>query len=259
MLIDVRHSLIIEALQTSGSIKVSELSKTFQVTEKTIREDLEKLEVTGFLKRVHGGAILIEDMNANLPYSKRRVRQHNEKKQIAMAAYELIQENQILLLDGGSTTLELAKLLLHRSLTVITNDIRIAFTLEENHSIELIILGGHRRKGTSTIIGSSAADMLKELNIDIAFIGCSAIDLQRGLSIFHREESVVKKAMIAASKEIVLLADNNKFGQSALVSFAKIQVIHTLITDCLTNRSDLTSIADMGIRVIQTEKGPHPA
>lgn len=250
MLSDVRQSLIVEKLNTEGYVKVDELSKLFKITKKTVREDLEKLDHQGILKRVRGGAVLVDDPHSMLPIAKRRVRQYDEKEQIARAAYELIEDGQTVLLDGGSTTLELAKLLNHRQITVITNDTRIAATLEESHTIELCILGGYRRKGTSTIIGPNALDMLKELNVDIAFIGCTGVDLVRGLSILHQEEAELKKSMLAASSKKVVLADHSKFERSALWSFAKLSDMDILVTDEQTNADILQDIVQLGVTII---------
>ncbi|MZQ84158.1 DeoR family transcriptional regulator [Paenibacillus sp. 5J-6] len=249
MLSEVRHSKIIELLNQAGSIKVSELSKAYQVTEKTIREDLEKLEASGILKRVHGGAVLVESSNSMLPIHKRRVRQQAEKEQIAAEAYQWIEDGQIILLDGGSTTLELAKLIQYRSLTVITNDTKIAATLAESPHIELCILGGYRRKGTYTIIGPSAIQMVDELNVDIAFLGCTGIDLERGISVFHRDEAELKKRMIKASKKKILLTDHTKFDQTALISFASLKEIDLLITDAEADDTLIAKYSEQGLEV----------
>lgn len=251
MLSEVRHSKIIESLNQMGSIKVSELSKAYQVTEKTIREDLEKLEAAGILKRVHGGAVLVESSHSMLPIHKRRIRQQHEKEQIAAEAYKWIEDGQIILLDGGSTTLELAKLIQNRVLTVITNDTKIASTLAESNGIELCILGGYRRKGTFTIIGPSAIQMVDELNVDIAFLGCTGIDLERGISVFHRDEAELKKRMIKSAKKVILLTDHTKFEQTALISFASAKEIHLLITDSLTDDHLVQRYTDIGLEVIR--------
>ncbi|MDF2958852.1 MAG: HTH-type transcriptional regulator [Paenibacillus sp.] len=254
MLSDVRHTKIVEFLNSSGSVKVSEISKFLQVSEKTIREDLEKLEGKGFLKRVHGGAVLVDHSESMLPIHKRRARQYNEKEQIAAEACKLVEDGQIILLDAGSTTLELAKLIQHRTLTVITNDTNIASALADSNDIELCILGGYRRKSTYTIIGPSALSMMSELNVDIAFLGCSGIDPERGLSIFHREEAELKKRMIKSSRRKILLADHTKFGRTALISFAGLHELDAVITDSKTEEARLQSITGLGVEVIVAGK-----
>ncbi|WP_186445631.1 DeoR/GlpR family DNA-binding transcription regulator [Paenibacillus cremeus] len=253
MLPEIRHAKIIETLNNEGSVKVSEISKQLQVTEKTIREDLEKLESRGILKRVHGGAVVVEHDDSMLPILKRRVRQRQEKEVIAAEAYKLIEDGQIVLLDAGSTTLELAALLQHRTLTVVTNDTKIAALLAESNQIELCVLGGYRRKGTYTIIGPSAMQMMDELNIDIAFLGCTGVDLERGLSIFHREEAELKKRMMKASRTVALLADHSKFDRTALVSFAGLEEIDVLVTDEATSSTLLEQIGAMGVQVVRAE------
>ncbi|TDF92344.1 DeoR/GlpR family DNA-binding transcription regulator [Paenibacillus piri] len=261
MLSDVRHTKIVEFLNSSGSVKVKDISKFLQVSEKTIREDLEKLEEKGFLKRVHGGAVLIDHSESILPIYKRRSRQFGEKERIAAEACKLIEDGQIILLDAGSTTLELAKLIRHRSLTVITNDTAIASALSDSNDIELCVLGGYRRKSTYTLVGPGALAMMSELNADIAFLGCSGVDLERGLSIFHREEAELKKRMLLSSHTKILLADHTKIGRTALVSFAQLQEIDTLITDSQTDPALLQSIIELGIEVsvASDAKNIHPA
>ncbi|CAG7625363.1 DeoR/GlpR family DNA-binding transcription regulator [Paenibacillus allorhizosphaerae] len=254
MLPEIRHAKIIEALNEEGSVKVSDISKSFQVTEKTIREDLEKLEQRGILKRVHGGAVLVEHDDSMLPILKRRVRQRPEKEQIAEEADKWIEDGQIVLLDAGSTTLELASLIKDRHITVVTNDTKIADLLAGSNQIELCILGGYRRKGTYTIIGPSAIQMMDELNVDIAFLGCTGIDLQRGLSIFHREEAELKKRMMKASKKVVLLADHSKFDRTALVSFAALEEIDMLITDADASSATIEQLEQRGIQVVRAER-----
>jgi DeoR family glycerol-3-phosphate regulon repressor len=250
MLSDVRHTKIIELLNLHGSVKVSELSKELQVTEKTIRDDLEKLEGQGLLRRVHGGAILLEGADAMLPIAPRRGRQHTEKERIAAEAAKLVQDGQIVLLDAGSTTLELARLLAPRQLTVITNDTKIAGELAESGSIELCVLGGYRRKGTYTIIGPSALEMMKGMNVDIAFLGCTGVDLQRGVSIFHQEEAELKKHIIRCAKTVVLLADHTKFDRAALIRYADIAELDAVITDEQTGEASIAGLTAAGVRVV---------
>jgi DeoR family fructose operon transcriptional repressor len=253
VLSDVRHTKIIEWLNLHGSAKVSDLSKELQVTEKTIRDDLEKLESKGLLRRVHGGAMLIEDADSMLPIARRRGRQHPEKQQIAAEASKLIRDGQIVLLDAGSTTLELAKLIVQRRLTVITNDTKIAGELAESNDIELCVLGGYRRKGTYTLIGPSALETMKELNVDIAFLGCTGIDLQRGVSIFHQEEAELKKQIIKSSKTNVLLADHTKFERTALITYASISDLDAVITDEQTGTASVQGLTEAGVQVIRAK------
>jgi DeoR/GlpR family transcriptional regulator of sugar metabolism len=259
MLSEVRLAKLIELLNEKGSVKVSELCEMFRVTEKTIRKDLENLEQRGILKRVHGGAVLIENATSMLPIFKRRVRQQQEKTEIAAEASSLIEDGHIILLDAGSTTLEVAKLIQNRSLTAVTNDTQISSILAECGNIDLFVLGGYRRKGTYTIVGQSAINMLNELNIDIAFLGCTGIDLDRGLSIFHREEAELKKRMIRAAKRTVLLADHTKFERTALITFAKLEDIDVLVTDSRTSESVLEKIIGKGVQVIRARPSEESA
>jgi DeoR/GlpR family transcriptional regulator of sugar metabolism len=154
------------------------------------------------------------------------------------------------LLDAGSTTLELAKLLAQRQLTIIANDTKIAGELAESSDIELCVLGGYRRKGTYTIIGPNALEMMKGLNVDIAFLGCTGIDLERGVSIFHQEEAELKKQIIRSAKTVVLLADHTKFERTALIRYAGIAELDTVITDEQTGEASISGLTAAGVRVV---------
>ncbi|MCT8137062.1 DeoR/GlpR transcriptional regulator [Anaerobacillus sp. CMMVII] len=251
MLTNVRQAKIIEILNLKGAIKVVELSEQLQVTEKTIREDLDKLDEDGIIQRVRGGAILPDKGNSMLPINRRQTSFTTEKEEIANKAFQLIEDGQTLLLDAGSTTLELAKLIINRQLTVITNDIKIMFALMDAPSINLIGLGGMQRKGTSTVIGMTAIQMIHDFNIDLTFIGATGVDIEKGLSIFSYDEVELKKAMIKSAKEVALLADNSKFNRSALVSFASLVDVDFLVTNSKTDDSVLTEIGDMGVKVLK--------
>lgn len=231
MLAATRHKLILEQLQSEGFVKVSELSQQFNVTEKTIREDLIKLENKQWLKRIHGGAVFVEsseqpDFALKLPNTVNQ----SEKQQIAeYVVNHMIEMHDIIALDSGSTTLEIAKHLANMPLTIITNDLLIIREVMAKEQIKLVVPGGYSRH--NLLIPSNPVEWVKELNIYKLFLSTSGIHPSYGLSIFSHEQLALKKSLIQASKEVVCVADHSKFGRGALHTFAQLEQINSFVTD----------------------------
>jgi DeoR family fructose operon transcriptional repressor len=226
-----RHEKIIEWLDQHRSAKVTDLSQSLNVTEKTIREDLEKLEQRGLLKRIHGGAILVaEGEHALLPIFKSHTRQYEEKREIARKAIAYIEERDIIALDGGSTTLEIACALDNIPLTVITNDLNIICELTKKEHIQLVVPGGHRSRNL-LITSSEAIEFVSKLNIKKAFISATAIDIDYGLSVFTSAQIELKKTLISCAGEVYAVADHSKFDRCALMTFANLSELKCIISD----------------------------
>lgn len=231
MLAATRHKLILEQLQSEGFVKVSELSQQFNVTEKTIREDLIKLEKKQWLKRIHGGAVFVEsseqpDFALKLPNTVNQ----SEKQQIAdYVVSHMIEAHDIIALDSGSTTLEIVKRLDNMPLTIISNDLLIIREVMAKDQMKLIVPGGYSRH--NLLIPSNPIEWIKEINIYKLFLSTSGIHPSYGLSIFSHEQLAVKKSFIQASKEVICVADHSKFGRGALHTFAELKQINCFVTD----------------------------
>ena len=231
MLAVSRQRLIMEKLQEDGAVKVSELSELLQVSEKTIREDLEKLEKKGLLKRIHGGAVLAENNGIHLPpppAAQASIRFH-KKEAIAEKAVTYIQEGDIIALDGGSTTLRIAVRLRNEPLTVVTNDVMIIRELAVHDRIRLVVPGGYRHRNLLTMQGNW--DWLRKLNIHKLFLSATGIHMEYGLTIFTEEHVALKQLLLECSKEVFCVADHSKFDKGALLTFAELNQIDTIITD----------------------------
>lgn len=226
-----RQEKIVEELNKKGIIKVSELSKELHVTEKTIRMDLEMLESEGFLKRVHGGAVLPVGDEEILPIKERQAKFHKEKRLLAKEALRRIAPGDTILLDGGSTTSELADLLGDYPVTVITNDIKIANLLLDKDKVELLVIGGTKIGSSSSLVGSSSVKMLEGIHVNQLFIGSTGVDLKNGLTVFNSLHGDWKKQIMTRARKTTLLADSTKFGRTALIQFASIQDVDEIITD----------------------------
>jgi len=230
MLAVTRHQSILELLQSQGTVQVSELSERFAVTSKTIREDLEKLEEKGLLTRIHGGAISRNDVKEPiLPLQIPNTKRIKEKEAIALHARRYIREDDIIALDAGSTTLEIAKIIPDMPLTVLTNDLLIIRELMPKERIRLVVPGGYRHR--NVLIGNDALEWLTRLNVQKCFLSATGVHDKFGLSVFTGELLELKKAYVSCAKEIYAVVDHMKFDRAALQTFAALQDVHLLITD----------------------------
>lgn len=231
MLAVERHERILDQLDKNKIVKVSELSKLLEVTEKTIRGDLELLEKRGLLNRIHGGAVLAEDEGRMLPIAERQSGYSDVKSAIAKEAVKLIEPNETILMDGGSTTIAIAELLGEFPITVITNDLKIANVLLSKSNVQLMVLGGTRIDKSSSLMGAQATEMLKRMRVNRLFFGTTGISVEHGLTVFNSIHADWKKQIISCADHITLLADSSKFEKVALIQFAKFDEVNEIVTD----------------------------
>jgi DeoR family fructose operon transcriptional repressor len=225
-----RYELIMEVLLDKKDATVNELSQKLHVTGKTIREDLSKLEEQGLVIRVHGGAMLAHnDQHGILPARKPLHKHADEKTEIALAALAHIQENDIIALDGGSTTLEIARRLDNIPVTIITNDVYIISELAPKDNITLVVPGGHRVR--NMLAGPEAVSYIKQLNITKVFISATAVHIDHGFSIYTGDLIDFKQALLATAHQVFAVVDHHKFGHTALRTFASIQDVDMIITN----------------------------
>ncbi len=237
-----RHEKILEQLDKSKIIKVSELSKLLEVTEKTIRGDLELLEQRGFLKRIHGGAVIADGEGRMLPIAERQSGYSDVKLAIAKEAVKLIKPNETILMDGGSTTSAIAELLGDFPITVITNDIKIAHVLLKKPMIQLMVLGGTRIDNSSSLMGAQATEMLQRIRVNRLFFGTTGISLDNGLTVINSIHADWKKQIISCADQVTLLADSTKFEKVALINFAQIDEVDEIVTDSGINSDVLAAL-----------------
>ena len=232
MLPNQRKEKIIEMLKEDGSAKVTELARIFKVTEVTIRQDLEKLETEGLIIREHGGAYLKDVADQVQSFSLANQENLDKKAIIAQKCLDFIEDGDTIILDSGSTTTEIAKLLRgHKNLTVITNALNIALLLGVEPNIEVIMTGGEFKPPTLSLTGQKAADFFKGLNVQKLFLATAGISLKSGLTYPSISDLVVKKAMIEAAETTYLVADSTKMGKNALASLGALSLIDYIITD----------------------------
>lgn len=232
MLANQRRQSILDLLREDGQAKVSNLCRIFKVSEPTIRQDLAKLEEDGLITREHGGAY-IKDIGS---YAKdlilHNVTNMEAKIRIAQKAITFIQNGDTIILDSGSTTTEIAKLLVNFStLTVITNALNIALTLGTNPGINLIVTGGEFKAPTISLTGQKAADFFNGIHVDKLFLATAGISLKAGLTYPSISDLCVKRAMMDSADKVFLVADSTKLGHNSFASLGTLSQIDCLITD----------------------------
>jgi DeoR/GlpR family transcriptional regulator of sugar metabolism len=228
MLSEERRRYILEQLQSQGRVLSSTLSAELGVSEDTIRRDLRDLARDGRLQRVHGGAL---PRSPEATYRARERQRPAAKQAIAQAAAALVQEEQIVIFDGGTTNLLVAQALPHSlRATVITNSAPIAAALAEHPLIEVIVLGGRLQKTSLAAVGPPTIEALRRVRADLCLLGVCSIHPEVGISTPDLEEGYVKEAMIASAAEVVALASHEKLGTAAPYVVAPLSELTHLIT-----------------------------
>lgn len=230
-----RRNYIIELLNRDGKVVIEDLARMLEVSEMTIRRDLQYLEEHKLITRTHGGAVLHNLLTEEIPYIKKAEQNIEEKQRIGMYASSLVKEGDIIILDAGTTNMEIAKGIIGiKNLKVITNDLMIGAFLSKYDGIEVYCTGGIIQRDTGACLGNTTIEFLQNINADIAFVGASAIDIQKGITTPTMDKAQWKKEIIKCAERAILVADSLKFGK---VSFAKI---------CPLNKLDII-ITDTGI------------
>lgn len=249
MLVAERYEKIVQLVNERGSIRVSELSDLCDVTEETIRRDLDRLEQAGRLRRSHGGAVSVKDQQPEIPYFEREITRAEEKRTIAEEAIKLISPNERILLDASSTAWYMAAKLPDIPLTVLTNSIKVATELAAKEKIEVISTGGILASRSLSYVGPLAERSLEAYYVDKVFLSCKGVHLERGISESNELQARVKQKMISIADQVVLLADSSKFGVQAFTHVADLREVDSIVTDRRLDRDMLTQLTDRGIHV----------
>ncbi|MCD8260575.1 MAG: DeoR/GlpR family DNA-binding transcription regulator [Bacteroides sp.] len=254
MLAHQRREKILDLIREDGHAKVQELSRIFKVTEVTIRQDLERLEKEGCIRREHGGAVL-KDMDSSVKSVSPLNQYHIEaKRAIALKAVSYIDNGDVIILDSGSTTTEIAKLLIdYKNLTVITNALNIALILGVNPGIDLIVTGGEFKAPTLSLTGQKAVDFFNTIHVDKLFLATAGITLKAGLTYPSISDICVKRAMIESADKVFLVADSSKIGLTFFASLGALSLIDCLITDSKISEEQIKWLDDNEVSYILTD------
>jgi DeoR family transcriptional regulator, aga operon transcriptional repressor len=228
-----RQARIIQQLQENGFVEISQLSARFGADRSTIRRDLQELALRGLVQRTRGGALDgPASGHADIPYEVKRIEHTPEKQAIGSHAASLVRDSEAILLDSGSTTFQVALALRRRhDISVVTNDLNIAMCLAESPGIQLIVTGGILLESVYALVGSRTVEELLRLHVDRTFLGADAIHHEAGITNVTFVEVEVKRAMIAAAREVVVVADSSKFEHRALAQVCGLEEIDLVLTD----------------------------
>ncbi len=251
MLPNQRREKILEMIREDGHAKVLQLSKIFKVTEVTIRQDLEKLEKDGYIEREHGGAYL-KDIGLNVKNIALQNQEFlTEKAAIAKKALAHINDGDTIILDSGSTTTEIAKLISgFKNLTVITNSLNIALILGADPEVNLVLTGGEFKAPTLSLTGQKAAEFFNDLHVDKLFLATAGITLKSGLTYPSISDICVKRSMIESANAVYLVADSSKIGKSSFASLGALSLIDYLITDSKISQDEIEMLQRNDIKMI---------
>jgi DeoR/GlpR family transcriptional regulator of sugar metabolism len=222
-----RQPKIVQRLTESGFQSVTQLADAFGVTASTVRRDLEQLEARQLVQRTHGGALPVK---ASADFDMKGSQHRREKAAIGAAMAERIRDGQTVLLDSGTTSLEVARHLTRSRLTVVTNDLQIGLTIAQRRSARLLFIGGELLSNDVSMWGPTAVQQLHGLRVDVTVAGCDAV-MHDGIYSTSSYEIELKRAMIAIANEAYIVADSSKFGRDALFRCSDLAPFTAAVTD----------------------------
>ncbi|MFC0214567.1 DeoR/GlpR family DNA-binding transcription regulator [Paenibacillus chartarius] len=256
MFVEERKHIILDKLEKEVRVDVLELSQLMGVSESTVRRDLRELEEANLLKRTHGGAVSIklaakQNVTVEPSFAEKEIQAKLEKQAIARKAAGLIKNGDTILLDSGTTTFYiLQELNAFEQLTVVTNAVIPPQYLNLHAGIELIFLGGSYRSSTQSLVGMLTELCLSQLRVDKCFIATNGVDVRSGLTTPNMAEAEIKRKMISCAREVILVTDSSKFGNSSFAKFAELDHIDICITDSGIHDEDKNSLHSRGITVV---------
>ncbi|BCG08299.1 MULTISPECIES: glucitol operon DNA-binding transcriptional repressor SrlR [Buttiauxella] len=247
-----RQAAILEHLQKQGKCSVEDLAHHFQTTGTTIRKDLVLLETAGSVIRTYGGVVLSKD-EPDPPIDHKTLINTEQKQKIADAAVQYIHDGDSIILDAGSTVLQMVPLLQRfNNITVMTNSLHIVNALSELDNEQTILMpGGTFRKKSASFHGQLAETAFEHFSFDKLFMGTDGIDLNAGVTTFN-EVYTVSKAMCNAARQVILMADSSKFGRKSPNIVCGLESVDTIITDSGISAEFLTALREKGVNVIVT-------
>lgn len=245
-----RQQLIYRLALKHGAVDVSDLAQRLDVTTETIRRDLAGLQERQLVRRVHGGAVLVEQHHHEPMLDARDMLNAAEKLEIGRLAAALLPEQGTVIIDSGSTGLRLAQVMpVDRPLQVLTNSLVTAMTLARRGLQDLTVLGGSVRTNTLAMIDADTVTAVRSMRVDVLFISCDGLSFHRGLTTPYRQEQQLKRAMIDSARRVVALVDRSKFGNDQTYCFAELDDIDTLVTDAGASDDQIAILREAGIDV----------
>jgi len=271
-----RQAKILERLREQGYVTVDDLSQALGVSAMTIRRDLDQLQDLSLVSRHYGGATLAADQKTGVEANRHasrlemiegaslveergslewpwRIRQGlraEEKSKIGEAAAQLVQDDEVIVMDAGTTTYEVAKNIAGKRLTVICNFLPILCLLSSQRNINLMGVGGQLEWENQWFAGPQVIDILKSMNANVAIMATSCLSFDKGLTNRRLADSLIKRDLIDIAEKVILVADSSKMHQSTLATVGPIELVDTFVTDSGLNDEDRQAFKDRGVEVI---------
>ncbi len=231
MFSEQRQQKILEILRIDQFVRVADLTRDLRASQASIRRDLQAMEDAGLLKRTHGGAAIQQLAGFEFSLAEKEDRFKEEKAAIARVAASLIKDGETVMLDAGSTTLQIARQLRNsRNISLVTNAVNIAWELSSSE-VEVTLTGGTLRRNTLALVGPIADTTLTGLHVDKLFLAANGLDLTRGVTSSNLIEAQAKRAMVESARETILVTDHSKFGRVAFTQVCGLDKVHCVITD----------------------------
>ena len=249
VLAEERRNRVLELIRGRGFASLPDLADALKVSESTVRRDLDYLEETGVARRTHGGAFYTGPSPKLAHFDARQQAEWDKKRQIAAAAARLIEDGDTVLLDGGSTTYELARALAGKTLQVVTNSLPVATLFSGSENVDLVLVGGYVHSRTGVLLGTYATAMLSELHVQRAMLSVAGINQQGyyGSNLLLVE---TERAMMRAADEVTILADSTKFGRTSLARLCELGEIDALVTDSQIGEPWRSLLPESGVRLL---------
>jgi len=246
-----RRNLIAQSVKEHGKVTMENLRAWFDVSEVTLRRDLEILESQNLCRRIRGGAVPNTGAPLEMMFQEKLLLVPEAKREIAIAASAMVSDGQVVMLSAGTTTTYIARELAYkRELTVVTSSINIAAELANYDHITLIVIGGIVRKGSYATVGHMADQSLTSLNADFSFVGVDGVDIHAGFTTPNLMEAHTDMMMLRSTTNGVIVADSTKFGKIALSPVAKVDDTIVLLTDSHADEEYVSELKARGCRVV---------
>jgi DeoR family transcriptional regulator of aga operon len=251
MMVEERRTQILQTVRSAGHVRVNELASRFSTSAVTIRNDLNELHERGLVLRSHGGAVLPDMILRESPVLERLKAYSDEKRRIGAMAATLIDDGETIILDSGTTTLEIARQIKKKQgLQIITNGVNIAAELLDARDAQVFIVGGTVRGESASISGRFTEEMIEQFSADKLFLSGAGCNLDFGVSGANLEETMVNRAMLRIAREIILVADASKFSKRSMSRIAPFSEIDTVISDTSLGEEIQKELRSLGCQLI---------
>lgn len=248
-----RREEIVASIRVNGRVKVSELSKTYGVSEVSIRKDLEILETRGQLARIHGGAVGLEKMYVNMDLNERFKTNAGSKKMLAERVADFIEDNDTIMMNAGTTLAYVLRAIKgKKNVSIVTNSIQNANEAALYSSFNVILLGGELDSKYQFTYGQDAERQLENYHASKCILSVDGISADAGLTLYYSNEASLARKMIASSSAVIVAADGSKVGRSAFAKITGVCDVDVLVTDSVENREEMERLSETGIRIFET-------